>query len=63
MFHGISDKPQPGMGVLPKEWLQTTFLSTAVRRSCCAPHSHRISSQIAVIRFLQDGARIPTLAS
>jgi DNA-binding transcriptional MocR family regulator len=34
MFHGISDKPQPGMGVLPPEWLQTTFLSTAVRRSC-----------------------------
>jgi DNA-binding transcriptional MocR family regulator len=32
MFHGISDKPQPGMGVLPPEWLQTTFLSTAVRR-------------------------------
>ena len=36
MFHGISDKPQPGMGVLPQEWLQTTFLSSAVRRFCNA---------------------------
>ena len=34
MFHGISDKPQPGMGVLPSTWLQNTFLATAVRRSC-----------------------------
>lgn len=34
MFNNISDKPQPGMGVLPHDWLETTFLSTAVRRSC-----------------------------
>lgn len=34
MFHGISDKPQPGMGVLPPQWLQNTFLASAVRRSC-----------------------------
>lgn len=34
MFHGISDKPQPGMGVLPPEWLHTSFLSSAVRRYC-----------------------------
>lgn len=34
MFDGISDKPQPGLGVLPQEWLQTAFLATAVRRSC-----------------------------
>lgn len=34
MFDGISDKPQPGLGVLPPAWLQTSFLSTAVRRSC-----------------------------
>jgi DNA-binding transcriptional MocR family regulator len=32
MFHGISNKPQPGMGVLPAAWLQTTFLSAAVRK-------------------------------
>ncbi len=34
MFHGISTKPQPGLGVLPPEWLQTPFLATAVRRNC-----------------------------
>ncbi len=32
MFHGISNKPQPGMGVFPPEWLKTTFLPAAVRR-------------------------------
>ena len=32
MFHGISSKPQPGMGVFPPDWLETTFLPTAVRR-------------------------------
>jgi len=32
MFHGQSDKPQPGMGVFPPEWLETTFMPAAVRR-------------------------------
>ena len=32
MFHGVSGKPQPGMGVFPPDWLQTTFLAAAVRR-------------------------------
>jgi len=32
MFHQVSDKPQPGMGVLPPEWMDTTFLPAAVRR-------------------------------
>ncbi len=32
MFHGSSDKPQPGMGVFPPDWLQTTFMAAAVRR-------------------------------
>ena len=32
MFHGVSSKPQPGMGVFPPDWLQTTFLAAAVRR-------------------------------
>jgi DNA-binding transcriptional MocR family regulator len=32
MFHGISNKPQPGMGVFPPDWLETTFLPAAVRR-------------------------------
>lgn len=32
MFHRRSDKPQPGMGVLPPDWLESTFMPTAVRR-------------------------------
>jgi DNA-binding transcriptional MocR family regulator len=45
MFHGISDKPQPGMGVLPQEWLETSFLSTAVRRFCNARDLNAFSLQ------------------
>ena len=32
MFHSISDKPQPGMGVFPPDWLETTFMPAAVRK-------------------------------
>lgn len=32
MFQGSGDKPQPGMGVLPPNWLETTFMPAAVRR-------------------------------
>ena len=32
MFSGSGTKPQPGMGVFPTDWLETTFLSAAVRR-------------------------------
>jgi DNA-binding transcriptional MocR family regulator len=45
MFHGISDKPQPGMGVLPSEWLQSTFLATAVRRNCTVEALNAFSLQ------------------
>ncbi|MDZ7938710.1 MAG: PLP-dependent aminotransferase family protein [Rhodoferax sp.] len=45
MFHGISDKPQPGMGVLPQAWLQTSFLATAVRRSCSVEALNAFSLQ------------------
>lgn len=31
MFHGSSDKPQPGMGVFPSDWLETTFMPATVR--------------------------------
>ena len=34
MFQGHSDKPQPGMGVFPPDWLETTFLPAAVRKVC-----------------------------
>ena len=32
MFHPVSDKPQPGMGVFPADWLETSFLPAAVRK-------------------------------
>jgi DNA-binding transcriptional MocR family regulator len=32
MFHRISDKPQPGMGVFPPDWLESGFMAAAVRR-------------------------------
>ena len=45
MFDGISNKPQPGLGVLPVAWLQTTFLATAVRRSCSTEALNSFSLQ------------------
>ena len=32
MFHSVSDKPQPGMGVFPPDWLESTFMPAAVRK-------------------------------
>jgi DNA-binding transcriptional MocR family regulator len=32
MFHKVSDKPQPGMGVFPCEWLESSFMPAAVRK-------------------------------
>jgi len=32
MFHRSSDKPQPGMGVFPPDWMDSTFMPAAVRR-------------------------------
>lgn len=32
MFHKISDKPQPGTGILPVDWMDASFMSTAVRK-------------------------------
>ena len=32
MFHKVSNKPQPGLGVFPPEWLETTFMPAAVRK-------------------------------
>ena len=43
MFHGVSSKPQPGMGVFPPDWLQTTFLPAAVRRYTGAKALHDFS--------------------
>lgn len=32
MFHPTSTKPQPGMGVFPSDWLDTSFMPAAVRK-------------------------------
>lgn len=32
MFHKVGDKLQPGMGVFPPEWLESTFMPAAVRK-------------------------------
>lgn len=32
MFHARGDRPQPGMGVFPPDWLETDFMAAAVRR-------------------------------
>ena len=45
MFQGSSDKPQPGMGAFPPDWLETTFISAAVRRFTSVPSLHALSMQ------------------
>ena len=45
MFHGSSDKPQPGMGAFPPDWLETTFMSAAVRRLTSTPQLQAFSLQ------------------
>ncbi|RYX97102.1 MAG: PLP-dependent aminotransferase family protein [Comamonadaceae bacterium] len=32
MFHQVSNKPQPGMGVFPPDWLDATFMPAAIRK-------------------------------
>jgi DNA-binding transcriptional MocR family regulator len=32
MFHQVSQLPQPGMGVFPPDWLESSFMPAAVRR-------------------------------
>ncbi|HEY8359769.1 MAG TPA: PLP-dependent aminotransferase family protein [Ramlibacter sp.] len=45
MFHKISDKPQPGMGVFPPDWLESTFMPAAVRKVTSTRALHDFSSQ------------------
>lgn len=45
MFHKVSDKPQPGMGVLPADWLESTFIPAAVRKVTSTRALHDFSSQ------------------
>lgn len=32
MFHTVSDKPQPGMGAFPADWLESSFMPAAIRK-------------------------------
>lgn len=43
MFHPAGGRPQPGMGVLPPEWLASDFITAAVRK-VSAPRSLQASS-------------------
>ncbi len=45
MFQGSSDKPQPGMGVFPPDWLETTFMPAAVRKVCSGRALQQLSLQ------------------
>ncbi|MEY4266870.1 MAG: hypothetical protein RIS90_1405 [Pseudomonadota bacterium] len=45
MFHGHSDRPQPGMGVFPPDWLDNAFLPAALRRATNAPSLQALSLQ------------------
>ena len=45
MFHTVSHKPQPGMGVFPPDWLDTTFMPTAVRKVTSAQSLRDLSLQ------------------
>ena len=45
MFYRPSAKPQPGMGVLPPDWLEAPFLSAALRRVAGGPLLHKLTLQ------------------
>jgi DNA-binding transcriptional MocR family regulator len=45
MFHKVSNKPQPGMGVFPSDWLETTFMPAAVRKVTSTRALHEFSLQ------------------
>lgn len=45
MFHRQSDKPQPGMGVFPPDWMESTFMPAAVRRVTSGPMLQELSLQ------------------
>lgn len=45
MFHRVSNKPQPGMGVFPPDWLESTFMPAAVRKVTSTQALHDFSLQ------------------
>lgn len=45
MFHPVSSKPQPGMGVFPADWLESRFLPAALRKVSGASALRQLSLQ------------------
>lgn len=45
MFQPVAGKPQPGMGVLPPDWLETDFMPAAVRKVTAAGALNAVSLQ------------------
>jgi DNA-binding transcriptional MocR family regulator len=45
MFHPVSSKPQPGMGVFPPDWLETRFMPAAIRKVTGAGALRELSLQ------------------
>ncbi len=45
MFQSVDARPQPGMGVFPREWLETPFLQTAIRKVTSGPALRDFSLQ------------------
>jgi DNA-binding transcriptional MocR family regulator len=43
MFHDPGGHPQPGMGAFPPDWLETNFMSAAVRRFSSGPALNALS--------------------
>lgn len=43
MFHDPGGRPQPGMGAFPSEWLESNFMSAAVRRFCAGAELKALS--------------------
>jgi DNA-binding transcriptional MocR family regulator len=60
MFHRVSGKPQPGMGAFPPEWLESTFMPTAVRKVTSTRALHAFSLQYG--EPLGDGSLRQVLA-
>ncbi len=53
MFHPSGGKPQPGMGVFPPDWLESTFMPSAVRK--VSGHAALADSSLRYGEPLGDG--------
>ena len=58
-----SDKPQPGMGVFPPDWLESTFMPAAVRKVTSAKALQRVLAAVRRARGRRRPAPQPGRAS